>query len=75
MSGPDWIKTSDLQWLHQFREHFPVYSAPTPQFGETFIDILQVFTILYTHKLQRVVSIHRPPGHFTRRASTAPRRS
>ena len=38
MSGPDWIKTSDLQWLHQFREHFPVYSAPTPQFGETFID-------------------------------------
>ena len=37
MSGPDWIKTSDLQWLHQFREHFPVYSAPTPQFGETFI--------------------------------------
>ena len=25
MSGPDWIKTSDLPWLHQFREHFPVY--------------------------------------------------
>jgi len=81
MSGPDWIQTSDLQWLHQFREHFPVYSAPTPQMNKfrdifrsillqlldlvrlLYLDILQVFTILYTHKLQRVVSIHRPPGH------------
>lgn len=37
MSGPDWIQTSDLQWLHQFREHLPVYSSPTPQFGDFYI--------------------------------------
>lgn len=40
MSGPDWIQTSDLQWLHQFREHFPVYSAPTPQMNK-FRDIFR----------------------------------
>jgi len=76
MSGPDWIKTSDLQWLHQFREHFPVYSAPTPQFGETFI--FRHSPGLYDTLYPQVTTggfDPPPPGYFARRASTAPRRS
>ena len=49
MSGPDRIQTGDLQWLHQFREHFPVYSAPTPQmnkFRDIFRSILLQLLIL-----------------------------
>ena len=92
MSGPDWIQTSDLQWLHQFREHFPVYSAPTPQmnkfrdiFRSILLQLLNLVTFIFRHSPGLYDTLYPqvttggfdPPSSwpFTRRASTAPRRS
>ena len=59
MSGPDWIQTSDLQWLHQFREHFPVYSAPTPQMNK-FRDIFRSIPLV-SERLRLLKTFSRSP--------------